>query len=241
MYSFRSRVRYSETDENSRLSLMGAMNYLQDCSTFQSEDLGLGLEYLAKQKKAWWLSAWQVEFLEFPKLGEEIDISTWAYDFNGIYAYRCFAIRDKEGSYLVKAKSKWFFFDLLLQRPGKPGRENIEKYIAAGAKPLDMRDFDKRIEKKGESKEAGEILVDRIHLDSNHHVNNAHYIEMAREVLGEEFKLRQLQAHYKKAAKLGDRIRRRIYEDGEFRVVELAGEGDTVYATIAFNQGEGKS
>ena len=45
MYCFDSRVRYSETDERGRLSLTGILNYLQDCSTFQSEDLGMGIEY----------------------------------------------------------------------------------------------------------------------------------------------------------------------------------------------------
>ena len=38
MYTFDSRVRYSETDEEGNLSVVGIMNYLQDCSTFQSED-----------------------------------------------------------------------------------------------------------------------------------------------------------------------------------------------------------
>ena len=35
MYSFDSRVRYSEVDEDRKLSLTGVINYMQDCSTFQ--------------------------------------------------------------------------------------------------------------------------------------------------------------------------------------------------------------
>ena len=56
MYTFDSRVRYSETDEEGNLSVVGIMNYLQDCSTFQSEDLKLGISYLNEEKRAWWLS-----------------------------------------------------------------------------------------------------------------------------------------------------------------------------------------
>ena len=44
MYTFDSRIRYSETDETGALSLLGVINYMQDCSTFQSEDIGLGAE-----------------------------------------------------------------------------------------------------------------------------------------------------------------------------------------------------
>lgn len=60
MYTFGSRIRYSETDEYGKLTLTGIMNYLQDCSTFQSEDIGLGISYLTEHHQAWWLSSWQI-------------------------------------------------------------------------------------------------------------------------------------------------------------------------------------
>ena len=43
MYSFKSRVRYSEVGEDKKLSLNGIINYFQDCSTFQSEMLNNGV------------------------------------------------------------------------------------------------------------------------------------------------------------------------------------------------------
>ena len=42
-YSFNSRVRYSETGENGRLTLPGVLNYFQDCCTFESEQTGVGM------------------------------------------------------------------------------------------------------------------------------------------------------------------------------------------------------
>ena len=58
MYSFDSRVRYSEVDEDRKLSLTGVINYMQDCSTFQSEDLNMGIDYLTEKHRAWLLSSW---------------------------------------------------------------------------------------------------------------------------------------------------------------------------------------
>ena len=101
MYQFDSRVRYSETDEKGRLSVTGIMNYLQDCSTFQSEDIGMGFSYLKERGQAWLLSFWQVVIDRYPVLGEKIVIRTWPYDYKGIYAYRNFTIQDPEDSYLV--------------------------------------------------------------------------------------------------------------------------------------------
>ena len=42
MYTFDSRVRYSETAEDGRISLNAIIDYMQDCTNFQSEDLGVG-------------------------------------------------------------------------------------------------------------------------------------------------------------------------------------------------------
>ena len=47
---FESRVRFSEADHTELLTLPGLVNYFQDCSTFQSEDIGYGVESLKKKR-----------------------------------------------------------------------------------------------------------------------------------------------------------------------------------------------
>ena len=44
MYTWDSRVRFSEIGEDKRLTLDGILNYFQDSSTFHSEDIGNGME-----------------------------------------------------------------------------------------------------------------------------------------------------------------------------------------------------
>ena len=59
--------------------------------------------------------------------------------------------------------------------------------------------------------EAGEpIVVARHHIDTNHHVNNAQYVEMAREAIPEGLVIKELRADYKKAAVLGDVLTPRV-------------------------------
>ena len=48
MYTFSGRVRFSETDPDGILRMESLIDYFQDCSTFQSEDLGVGMDYLKK-------------------------------------------------------------------------------------------------------------------------------------------------------------------------------------------------
>ena len=41
-YQWKQRIRYSEVDGERKLTIPNLVNYFQDCSTFQSEELGVG-------------------------------------------------------------------------------------------------------------------------------------------------------------------------------------------------------
>ena len=61
MYTFDARIRYSEGDCENRLTMNSLLNYFQDCSTFQAEDLGLGVRYMLDRGLVWALSSWQID------------------------------------------------------------------------------------------------------------------------------------------------------------------------------------
>lgn len=65
-YTTEGRIRFSEVDHTRRITLPGIVNYFQDCSTFQSEDLGLGIMHCSERKRAWILSSWQVVVERYP-------------------------------------------------------------------------------------------------------------------------------------------------------------------------------
>ena len=66
-YSFKGRVRYSEIGEDGCLTLPGIQNYYQDCCTFQSENIGQGMEALEERQRAWVLSSWQIVVNRYPE------------------------------------------------------------------------------------------------------------------------------------------------------------------------------
>ena len=51
MYTFESRVRYSETDCEGKLTMASLINYFQDCSTFQSVDIKYSVSLQIKYMK----------------------------------------------------------------------------------------------------------------------------------------------------------------------------------------------
>ena len=144
MYELNSRVRYSETDIDAKLSLTGIMNYMQDCSTMQSEDAGVGIGYLGREKKAWLLSSWQIVIERRPVLGERIKVVTWPYAVKGLYALRNFAILDENGGYLVKANSYWFLMNTETGRPMRILESDTAPYGEFSPK-IEMEDAGRKI------------------------------------------------------------------------------------------------
>jgi len=235
MYIFNSRVRYSETDELGQLSVTGMINYMQDCSTFQSEDAQVGVVYMEKRHKAWLLSSWQILIDRYPRLGERLMVGTWPNSFKGIYGYRNFVIRDEAGNDCVRAESVWFLYDTERNIPLRVRPEDTAPYGAPEPR-LRLSPAPRKIPVP-ESYDTGEpIVVARHHIDTNHHVNNAQYVEIARESIPPGLKIREIRADYKKAALLGERMIPHISHEnqGEKQVwiVALSGEKGELYAVI---------
>ena len=144
MYEFDSRVRYSEVDHHGTMTVPALINYFQDCSTFQSEDLGIGTTVLKEEKRAWLLSYWQVILNRKPELGEKITIGTFATEFKGLFGNRNFYMKDESGEQIACANSIWVYMDV---EKGKPVRVDKEQAEAYGIdEPLEMPYEDRKIE-----------------------------------------------------------------------------------------------
>ncbi len=231
-YTIRSRVRFSEIDHTRKITIPGIINYFQDCSIFQSEEIGYGLEYLNKRKKAWMLSAWQIVINRYPQLGEEITVSTWACGFKGICGDRNFCMRDEAGEITAFANSLWVYMDLQKGRPAKPGADEMEAYGVS--KPLRMESAPRKIDIPEKMTELQPFPVRRYHIDTNQHVNNCQYVQMAKEVYEGEEPIKQVRAEYKKSAVYNDMIIPRTGREDNRTVVELCSVKGQTFATVEF-------
>ncbi len=232
MYTFESRIRYSETDSDGKLTMASLINYLQDCSTFQSEDLGLGVEYLKEQHLVWVLSSWQIVVERFPRLCERVTVGTLPYDLKGFLGYRNFAMLDEAGSYIAKANSLWSLLDTDTGKPRAVPQNMMEAYRLE--EKLEMAYAPRKIviPEKGEVREP--LVVKKHHLDTNHHVNNQQFIQMAMEYLPDAFPVKQVRAEYKKQVFLNDVLIPAVAEEDGRIVVSLGDEAGKPCTIVEF-------
>ena len=232
MYTFNSRVRYSEVDSNASLTLDGIINYMQDCTNFQSEDLGVGLEFHKEKNLAWILNSWQIVIDEYPKMGENITIGTQSFGYEKMFGHRNFLITKEDGSRVAIANSLWVLMDLKKNRPRIVTPEIGDVY--GKHKPLEMEYAPRKIKMPENVVKGREFVVQESQLDTNHHVNNGQYVRMAMNQI-ELPKVSELRVEYKKQALLGDMIVPFICRQENKTFVSLDDVDGKAYAVVQFN------
>ena len=232
MYTFKSRVRYSEINSERELTLPSLLDYLQDCCTFQSEALGVGLDYLAEKQLGWVLLSWEIEIVRYPKMGEEISVHTWPYNFKGFYGYRNFLVESDRGGTIARANSIWAFMDMGRMRPTRITDAMLQAYDFD--EPLTGEWGDRKIEPPANGQKKEHVQVARSHIDTNHHMNNGKYVLVAEEYLPEDFLVGRLRVEYRKAARVGDILCPEVTVEQDAVTVVLAEESGSVWAVVQF-------
>lgn len=235
MFEWNARVRFSECDKDCRLTLLGVLNYFQDCSTFQSEDLGVGIEYMKNKHQAWVINYWQIDLYESPRLGNAITLGTVPYAFKGFLGYRNFVMKDSVGKQLAIANSIWTLLDMDRLKPARAD-ENMINSFKVGEK-LEMEYCDRRCLKLAEEYTVmPAIEVTKIHLDANNHVNNGKYVEIALNYVPAGFTVDRLQVEYVKQAVLGDELIPYVSADDNAVTVFLNDREGKAYTRLMFSR-----
>lgn len=234
MYTFDGRIRYSEVDNEGRLTLASLIDYFQDCSTFQSEDLGLGLKYLREQHLVWVLASWQIVVERYPKQGEYVRIGTLPYELKGFMGLRNFAMMAQDGSYLAKANSVWSLLNTDTWKPAVVTQEIKDRYTLEDRLEMDYAPRKIVIPEGGGDREG--ILIRKHHLDTNNHVNNGQYVDIAMDYLPEGFRIRQTRVEYKQQTFLDDVLIPYVVERPGYVLVVLKDEAGKPHAVVEFTE-----
>lgn len=232
MYSFTSRVRYSECDANLRLTVPAFLNYLQDCSMFHCEHIGHGFAYCAERHFAWFVIAWQIEVARLPSHTQEIRVRTWCYDMTTTIAKRFFVIEDLKGNELVRADSLVVAFDTQLGRAARI--PDTERAFVTDEAP-DFPPTRRKLRLRGEGEELFAVPVTERLIDTNGHVNNVQYVAIAEDAIRmreEDFDLGRLYVQYRVAAHLGDTMHVVLHPEEDGYTVNMVGDDGGSYAIV---------
>ena len=236
MYDFNTRIRYSEVDSKGRLTIVSLVNLFQDCATFHSEDVGFGLEWLSERQRGGFVTSYQIRIEEMPYIGEEVRVATYPTSVKGLIGERYFTLtsRDEKKVY-ARAKSIWVYMDNIEKKPSRIPDEMGAAY-KVGNPPTDEDWGRRKISGLSDCGKVYDFTVSPLFIDSNHHMNNAYYIEAAMEALPEGYDIGELRIEYRKPAELNNSVH--VYEkkEGDVIQIQLLADDDEMYSIVEFKE-----
>ncbi len=232
MYTYNTRIGYSKVDKEGKVSPYDVVDYMQDATIFQSQELGVGLDYMKKQGKAWILIANHIEFYEPIKLYQNITVGTAPTDFD-IYGTRQYFIKDENGNYLAKSETLWLLMDMNTRRPMRVSEEDAKAYETHQV--FDDVKVSRKLKFVGEKKQQEPFKVLKTYIDSNGHMNNVNYLRAAIEYLPEDIEIKSIQIVYVKEAMEGQVITPYIHMEDIGLGMTFEDEEGNILTKIKFN------
>jgi medium-chain acyl-[acyl-carrier-protein] hydrolase len=173
-------VRTYESDFTGRLRPASLLNYFQEGAAEHAEELGAGVTELMRQDLTWVISRYHVKLFRYPAWKISVELVTWPFGHQGLFALREFELNDEKGDLLAAATSSWMLIDLKTKKPVPPSArlgpypKDPRRAVASSFAPLPSltgadgeRSFSVRLSD----------------LDWNRHVNHVAYISWALETL----------------------------------------------------------
>ena len=186
-YLYETAAAYSDLGPDQRLSHKGLLRLLQEAASVASDDVGFGLKDIPRNKVHWILSSWRVELKERPCWRTPLRIETWPRTMDGFLSDRDYLVWDGERE-IARGTSRWVLVDAVTGRLTRITGAVRDAY----KDQLDGRDLSagcRPVPGSGKTPEdapaAFETTVGRRDIDTNHHVNNIHYLDYALEALPE--------------------------------------------------------
>lgn len=239
-YSKDYQINIYDVDSNRKCKFSTIINYLWDVVMSQIEELGETNNGLINDC-AWILLKYDIKIHEYPKYKDVINVENKVVGVKKFYGVRDYIIRNKEGKILVEGTAIALLVNMKKRRPMRLLPEQYELYGITDDIEEDIS-LDGIIEPE-ENQYEREYLVRFSDIDSNNHVNNLKYMEMAMDTLPieilEKNELSRLKIVFKKETVYGDTIKVltevREEENNLVSVHSMTGNAGKLLTKVEFN------
>ena len=202
------KINIYDVDSEHNCKFSSLVDYLWDVVISQSDYLGETTEGFVHNNCVWVVLNYDITIYEYPKYKDVITVDTTALGWKKFYGYRQNTIKNSEGKVIGEVISTAILIDFEKRRPMKISPEQIKIYgLKEELDKVPPLDDIPKIEKEDYIKDYPIRFSD---IDSNGHVNNVRYMEMAMDTLPRSilnnYKLFNIKVLFKKETSDGDTL-----------------------------------
>lgn len=208
-FVYNTKVNLCDIGENNMLTNKCILEYLQEAASVHSASAGYGLNDVPNTHLGWVIMNWKLKVFFRPAWNTKLVIKTWSRPIEKLYFYRDFEMYDEYNTLVAIASSRWLLINTETHAIQRALPDMNEKYESMDKLVFDTPMIEKLKEPEN-SEVTFEYTIQRRDIDTNHHVNNLHYLEYAYEALPEDVfsdnDFKNVEIMYKHEAKYTDTI-----------------------------------
>lgn len=198
-------VMYDDINDNLEMTNVALLRYLEEPGGVQTKNI---FGSMITPKGAWILLNWRVKKIKELYWSEPFKIKTWPAKHIGPFSIRNYEVYNEKNELTAVASTKWVITDVVTKKIVKDIEDIINKY-----NEYDKMVFEDNFPKLREPENLEytyNYAIQRRDIDTNGHVNNIKYLEIAYEALPQEVyekcNFKNIDVMYKHGAFLGEKM-----------------------------------
>jgi acyl-ACP thioesterase len=192
------KVRSYQMDMKTRLTITSMAGYFQEIAGNHADILEFGFKHMKQSGLTWLLTRFKIHVHQYPKWGDELEVSTWVVNAEKFFSRRDFEIKDKSGNVLVSAISGWMLVNTLEKRPHSV--EGVKERFTLFPDKMAIKEDVKKIEPIEKTGTCTSYKVKYSDIDIVNHVNNIRYYSIILDSLPfnfqKEYKIKSFEINY---------------------------------------------
>lgn len=186
---------------NGQLKPSKLIDYLNDTGENHSEGIGYSMENIFRRGFSWIVLSWNVAIERWPQLRDKIIIETWISKVKRCFAYREFLIKNRRNEFIIKASSRWIFYNLIKNRSERIPQELINLWPISQQEACSDSIIDTALlEQPADMSLENSFSVQKQDIDILDHVHNTRYVgwsmENKPEFIKKDYILKHMQVNY---------------------------------------------
>lgn len=232
-YSENFYIGYSNVNKDLELSDSGILKIFEDIATMHSEAVGDGMR---DTDSRWFLTSYKVKINKRPVLSEKVKCTTWSRDMKGFTASREFEIYNSLGEISICGLSNWARIDTKTGKLERLTHELGRRYGMGKDRANFESPWISKLKEPDEYQITKDYYIDRNFIDSNNHMNNVCYLDLAKCILPDsvyEKPAEGFEIIYRKAVMYGTTVKCCYGTDGKSHTVAIKCDNE-VMAIVKF-------
>ncbi len=224
---------YSHFDLNSRMRRSALIDFMQDCCTIsRSSDKVIG-ELMRSGRALLYVAYRQVDIISQPKYRERLTVRTGLFESRRVYGRRTTVILGEEGELRARSYLVSTLVDAQTRKPLNLPKEQSDALELSPAAEMEFTPRKINVPSEG-GREAPAFTALRAQADTNGHINNARYADLADELIPADAAVRQMRFEYKASFMPGDLIIPRVYDTAEGCIMTFSNSSGNVCAVVEY-------